>query len=273
MSSGSIGAYGLVIDGVTDRSWWNHAPEEWDCWDFTWCALSEDSQPPSDDSDRMVFPHLPGGFAVVDRRRARTTLHMPQPLTEAGLVHPYIGSTVAAHSYWKGWHTFHAGSALLGGAVWAFLGERERGKTSALAWLASRDVPVFSDDLLVIRGDTAVAGPRALDLRRSASQQFGIGSYIGVLGTRGRWRHRLPPVPSEAPFGGFVSLAWHPEVVVEPVPAAERLKLLLGSAPVIEYGSETRWLGLLGFPMISLRRPKSWEQLEQAMTALVNAIS
>ena len=40
------------------------------------------------------------------------------------------------------------------------------------------------------------------------------GTYLGVVGTRERWRVTLPPVPSHLPFGGWVQLDWTDELDV-----------------------------------------------------------
>ena len=258
--------------GPVDARWWNPAPADWVSWDFAWCELSPDRPPPPGAAELAIVPHQPEGFSVIDRTARSTVLHLPEPLSEAGLVHPYVGTTVAIRALWEGWQSFHAGSVLIDGAVWALLGEREHGKSSAVAWLAKHGVPVFTDDVLVIRDGTALAGPRALDLRQPASEHFGLGSSIGVVGTRERWRHHLGPVPAEAPFGGFVALEWHPEVEVRPVPAADRLRALGKAASLIAPGTELAWLDLISFPMLALRRPMSWGAIDRAMTALLAAL-
>ena len=268
-----FGAYGLVPSGPVETRWWNCAPLHWVAWDFTWRELSEGQQQPRVDVDTMVIPHQPDGFAVIDRDMARTTLHLRAPLTEAGLVHPYVGSTVVARAFWERWHYFHAGSVVLDGAVWAFLGERGHGKSSAIAWLAGRGFPVFADDVLVIRGNTALAGPRSLDLRLPAAKHFGLGTHIGLVGTRERWRHHLDPVPPELGLGGFVSLEWHPEVEVEAVGLADRLRILARSASLVAPGMETAWLDLIVLPMLVLRRPRTWHLMDEAMAALLRAIT
>jgi hypothetical protein len=152
------------------------------------------------------------------------------------------------------------------------LGEREHGKSSAIAWLAGRGVPVFADDVLVIRGGTALAGPRSLDLRRPASDYFGLGSYVGVVGTRERWRHHLEPVPPELPFAGFVALRWDSDVAIEPVAVSDRLRILGRSATLVAAGAELAWLDLLSLPMLALRRPKTWEAIDEAMNSVLDAI-
>jgi hypothetical protein len=172
-----------------------------------------------------------------------------------------------------GWQTFHAGSVVLGGGVWGILGERERGKSTTVAWLAGHDFLIFGDDVLVVRDGRALAGPRAMDLRRSAAERFGMGESIGVLGTRERWRHRLPAVPAELPLAGFVALEWGVEPRLEEVPPAERLQRL-GQAVGLsaEAGEARAWLELAALPMIVFRRPRRWDALDGAMERLVSAL-
>lgn len=271
-----VGAYGIVpVDFSLDPSWWNEAPEHWQRWRVHWKPIeAAEEVRPEAESVSLVLNHQPDGFAVVRRDTQQTTLYLREPLTAEGLVHPYLGSTVVAVAHWNGWHSFHAGSVVIKDRVWAMLGDRERGKTSALAWFSKSDYPVFADDVLVIRGGDALAGPRALDLRHPASRFFNMGHSIGVVGTRERWRHHLPPVPPELPFAGFVSLEWGPQVQVEEVSLPERLHRL-GSAVAItaESHTGTSWLDLVASPMVMLKRPQRWDALDQAMAALLEALT
>ena len=80
---------------------------------------------------------------------------------------------------------FHGGSFLdASGRTWGVVGSREAGKSSFLAWCATRGVPVVGDDLIVTDGTLVNAGPRCIDLRESAADRFGIGEDIGVVGDR-----------------------------------------------------------------------------------------
>ena len=267
-----LGAYGLAPTGLTDPQWWNEAPDCWPSWGFEWSPLGAHRQDMVANSDRrLTFSHEPEGLATVDREARRTTLHLARPLSEAGLVHPYMSTTVVAWAHWQGWHVVHAGAFVVGGQVWALVGERESGKSTAVAWCASRELAVFADDMLVLRDDTALAGPRSVDLRHSAAEHFGIGHHIRNLGNRERWRHCVGPVPAEAPFGGFVALEWSDSVSVAPAGASERLRYLAQETSLV--GSRNgAWIDLLSHPMLILRRPRSWGHTDRAMMDLMEAI-
>jgi hypothetical protein len=90
---------------------------------------------------------------------------------------------------------------------------------------------------LVVDGEDALAGPRCFDLRAGAADHFQLGTYIGQVGTRERWRAALPPVEARTPLAGWVVPGWGDEVVVEPVTVAERLPC---SCPTAAYGSRRR---------------------------------
>jgi len=82
----------------------------------------------------------------------------------------------------------------VGTATWGILGDRGSGKSSTLARLAADGYDVVSDDLLVIDGNAAFAGPWSLDLRPDAAARLDVGEDVGVLGARPRHRLVLPPL-------------------------------------------------------------------------------
>src|ERR1700727_1316299 len=88
-------------------------------------------------------------------------------------------------------------------------------------------VPIVCDDVLIIDGDVAFAGPRSIDLRADSAERFGLGEPLGVLGDRERWRVALAPVAPALPFRGWVRLAWGETVEVRGVPGSDRLSELL----------------------------------------------
>jgi hypothetical protein len=216
-----------------------------------------------------------GGIARIDRASATTELVLPAAPSPEALLHPHLAITALVAGAWLGRRTFHAGSFVHSGCVWAVLGDRERGKSSTLAWLAAHDVPVFADDLLVLDGDTALAGPRILDLRESAAEHFGLGRDLGVVGTRVRWRVDLPDVAAELPFGGWVCLEWHESAVtVEQIPASQRLKRLVAARGIERAEPSTAaWLPIIGKPMFLLSRPQRWDALDAAMHELLRKVA
>ena len=226
-------------------------------------------------TDTEATVHVaPSGYAHIDRGTAITTLHTPRPPTPNGMIHPYLGSTAIMNAHWTGYTTFHGGSFVLNGGVWALLGDRKQGKSSTLAWLVRQGIPVFADDLLILNGDQAFAGPRCLDLRREAALHFGIGEPIGMVGTRYRWRYRLPPVPASLPFRGWISLAWGDTVDVSLVRPADRLPHLLAARGLALIPSDLLvWLELVRFPLLTLTRPNSWGELDVAMNETLTRLA
>ncbi len=215
----------------------------------------------------------PTGYAHIDRGGAITTLHTPLPPSPHGMIHPYLGSTAIMNAHWDGYTTFHGGSFVLNGGVWALLGNRNQGKTSTLAWLVRQGIPIFADDLLILNGDQAFAGPRCLDLRAEAAEYFGIGEPIGVVGTRHRWRYHLPPVPASLPFRGWITLAWADAIDISLVPPADRLLHLLSARGLALTPTDLHaWLDLVRFPLLTLERPNSWDELDAAMNKTLNRL-
>jgi hypothetical protein len=269
------GACGLTLASEIGRRWLVQSPSHWLDWTLDW---EEDQRPALAaeewlDSQVKIFL-LSGGVAEIDRESATTRLRLPQRPRPEALVHPYLGSTAAVVAWWQGHNSFHAGGFLTEDGVWGLLGDREQGKSSALGWLACRGIPVFDDDLLVVASGVALAGPRCLDLRRGASEHLGIGTWIGKVGARDRWRVSLPEVPPEAPLRGFIQLEWAEEVSVCQVPVHQRLGPLLANRGVRlpETRSEP-WLDFLALPMLTLSRPQDWGQADKAMELLLERVS
>lgn len=275
MGSGRWGAYGLVPSNDMVRPpWWNNAPEGWLDWEVRWRPVDDAGAAAAPvGPGTMVISHRPNGFAVVERDRCRTTLYLSKPLSPDDLVHPYLGSTVAAVSYWEGWHTLHAAGVVVRDCVWGLLGDRGKGKSSTTAWLAANGHAVFADDLIVVKDGMVLAGPRALDLRRGAHERLEMGFDIGVVGTRQRWRQPLEPVEPTLPLGGWIVLEWGETVQMEELPVSERFRWLepglgLGSAPQ----AALSWLDVLTAPTFKLTRPRRWEALPNAIEEIYRVI-
>ena len=108
-----------------------------------------------------------GAWAELDRAAARAELRVPEQVTDRELVHPYLGPVVLVMARWMGREGFHGGGIVANGGVWVVLGVRTAGKSTTLAWLAKSGVDVVSDDVLLIDGLTALAGPgRSISARR-----------------------------------------------------------------------------------------------------------
>jgi hypothetical protein len=188
-------------------------------------------------------------------------------------VHPHLASVGVVHAYWDERESFHAGAFVAGDGVWGVLGEREAGKSSLLASLALRGTPVFCDDLLVIDGNTALAGPRSIDLRSGAASRLGCGEPLGVVGNRERFRLRLHPVPAELPLKGWVELGWGETDVVSPKRGAERLRALAPHRGLrLPPPRPESLLALASLPMYELRRRAEWSSHERSIDTLLEVV-
>ena len=162
---------------------------------------------------------LPEGHVLIERALRRSTLLLPEEPRPEAWAHPHLarlrcswpGGSVAVRSMPAG----SSSEDRLG-----VVGERGDGKRSILAWLSARGYQVVCDDILVVDGEDAFTGPPCFDLRAGAAGHFHLGTYIGQVGTRERWRVALPPVEARTPLRGWVVPAWGGEVSVEPVKPA-----------------------------------------------------
>ena len=165
---------------------------------------------------------LPEDRQLSPRGQGTATFTGP-PLSPDELVHPYLGAAASVFSRWAGREVFHAGAFVCGGLAWAVVGGREAGKSSLLAALAARRLPVLADDLVITDGQEAFCGPRTIDLRQPSP-----GATEPVTPARGasRWRLSLPPLPGAVPLGGWIYLRWCTEVAMAAVPASDLLARL-----------------------------------------------
>jgi hypothetical protein len=163
---------------------------------------------------------------------------------------------------WLGRESVHAGALTVDGRALGVVGGRGAGKSSTLAWWALDGGEVLCDDLVVIDGRVAFAGPRSIDLREDAAAQLGAGEAIGVTGARERWRLRLAPIGDRHVLVGFVFLAWGDGVTVRPLGAVERLERLVPQRGLrLGPARPEAVLDLASLPAWELSRPRSWEAL------------
>jgi hypothetical protein len=247
----------------------------------TWPALEVLHAPPGaepPEMDRIGPDHarvaLHRGWVELDRAAARVSFHMDPPPPDGDLIHPFFAPVAAVAARWAGRDSFHAGAVIVDGGAWAVLGEKEDGKSTTLAWFALNGHPVLTDDLLVLDGETALAGPRCIDLREESSARFGVGEPLGIVGHRERWRLVLDGVPAEVPLRGFVKLAWGPDLAVEPLRGPERLLVLLPHRTVrLTPPSPADTLDLSSLPVWRLSRPRSWDALPDAANLLLDKLA
>lgn len=215
-----------------------------------------------------------GGEIRLDREPARATYVVPRRLGAAELVHPFLVPAAAVMAYWLRRECFHAGAFVAGGRAWGVIGDRGSGKSTAMAELALAGMPILGDDLLVVRGRTAFAGPRAVDLRGDVAKRLGIGESLGVVGSRERWRLSLPAAETEVPLGGWIFLAWSDHVELVHVPPSERVvRLHRGRGINLPPRSPDAMLDLASLPAWELRRPKRWKSAGDALERLLDTVT
>jgi hypothetical protein len=269
------GAYGFRLGGLPGAAdLLVDAPSAWSALEIERAPESEG--PPGDrvGPDRAELRLLSGGWVGIDRAPGRAVYHLPRPVDDGALLHPYLAPVALISARWLGRESFHAGAFVADGGVWALLGDKEAGKSTTLAWLGTHGHPVVCDDALILDGATAFAGPRTIDLRAESAQRLGIGQALGTVGVRERWRVPLDGVAAELPFRGWVQLEWGDAVEVAPVRGSERLPALIPHRGVrLEPPRPAALVEYAALPQLTLRRPRSWESLREGAERLLDAIA
>ncbi len=271
----AVGAYGLALAGV-DSAARSLVPAEAHWPAYTLVNTIGQSEQLLDrlGDDRAELRLRSGGTILVDRQEARAEFVTPEALTSDELVHPYLAPVAAVAARWHGRDSFHGGAFELGGDVWGLLADREGGKSTTLAWIAAQGLPVVCDDMLVLEDRTPHVGPRVLDLRAEAAERLSAGDYLGIVGARERWRLELGPVPARCQFRGWIFLTWGDDIVVEPVPASQRLPRLTEHLGLrVPPLSPPRFLELTALPGWEFRRPRGWDRFEEAGSRLLAALA
>ncbi|MFI0793940.1 hypothetical protein ACH4OY_14805 [Micromonospora rubida] len=210
-------------------------------------------------SDRMVRQLTDGRTLALDRRSGDAIFYGP-PLAADVLAHPYLAPVAVVVNRWAGRETFHAGAFVHSGRAWVLLGGRTAGKSTLLAALAARGVPVLTDDIVVCDGDDVLAGPRCVDLRESIP-----GLELPTRGVRDATRLRvtLPSVAPRLPLGGWIFLRWGDGPALTPVGPAELLVRLAARRSLPELPSDPAvLLTLAGRPGYDLIRLRDWAALD-----------
>jgi hypothetical protein len=272
----SAGCYGFRIGGVEGAGdLLVDAPPSWPQLALAAAVAGPGGAPAMDvvGPRSAQLPLHAGGWMEIERDGPRITVRLPRRPDDEALVHPYLAPGAAVLARWQGREAFHAGAVLAAGGAWAILGGRESGKSSTLGWLAAEGHTVLADDLLVLDGQDALAGPRCIDLRPDAAARLEAGEPLGVVGTRERWRLRLGPAAASVPLRGWVELGWGDEVAVEPVRGAERLTTLIPHRSVrLEPPRAGALMELASLPLLRLLRPRRWDALPHAAERLLAAI-
>ena len=216
---------------------------------------------------------VPGARVVLDRRDALATVVAPQPLSADRLLHPTLGYIGSTFSHWLGRLAFHGGAFRAGDGAVALLGERGDGKSSTLAWLAGAGCPPLTDDVVVLDGLTAFAGPRSIDLWPDAARALGVEQ--DAQSVRGGQRARVVPaaVPPELPLRAWVSLGWGDGPRLRPLTPSERYAALGAQLHVHRRGrlpGDEALLDLLALPAFELVRPRSLQSLAESGSMLLD---
>jgi hypothetical protein len=270
----STGIYGFRLAGVPDADGLLvDVPNTWPVLTVERVADSGPALAEEVSADHARLWLSGGGCAQVDRSAGLARMGVPAGTTDGALIHPFLAPVALVMSRWLGREGFHGGGIVVDGGVWAVLGDKTAGKSTTLAWLAHAGIDVMSDDVLIVDGETAFAGPRSIDLRVEAARRLGAGEPLGRVGARDRWRLPLAPVPAELPLRGWVTLEWGDAVSVQPIRGAGRLSALLPHRGVRLVPSVPAALvRLSGLPHLRLTRPRGWDSLSGAADRLLDAI-
>jgi hypothetical protein len=213
--------------------------------------------------DKVVLSLIDEGQVVIEREPAVASYLLPYEISDDELLHPWLVPAVATISSWLGRRVLHGGLVGADGRAVALVADKEGGKSTLLSWLAlNTDLDVLADDLVVVDGDTAFAGPRCIDLRRPTVDNLPVAGRVSVVRDGTRWRLSLPPAPPTVTLVGVVVLEWGQETGLHPVRPTERLAALLPHA--IGHDLPPGRSGILGFasyPAWRLSRPKTWDAL------------
>lgn len=275
-SSRAVGAYGLRVHGIAAvPTELTDAPAHWPTVELRVRVMSTPT-PPTEyiDREHARLQVRSGGYVSMDRTSCRAEFTFSARPTASALLHPHLAAVGAVWSHWSGREAFHAGAFLAHGGVWGLLGEKGAGKSSMLAALARAGAPIVCDDVLVLDGSTALAGPRSIDLRADAARQLRMGESLGMVGERERWRVPLEAIAPELPFRGWVALRWSEQPALQRLLGVGRLRELLEHRALrVPPRVPTASVELASLPFLELCRPRRWSAIDDAAEQVLSALS
>lgn len=269
-------AYGLSLSGpIVDeplRALLLDGGDGWPAVRLDWRAGRQATEESLDeDSATLRCPF--GGHLVTDRLAMSATFVGTSVPDHHVLAHPGITGIAVIFARWLGRTAFHGGAVLTTSGVWGIVAAKGKGKSTTLAALALRGYEVLADDLVVLDGNDALAGPRTLDLRPSAARNLpGPFTTVRVRGGE-RQRLLLGSTIASAPLRGWVHLEVGRQVDAVPIPPAERPAVLGRHLAVrLVPRDPTRFLEFSTLPAWRLRRPMTWGSLPETVKALEDVI-
>jgi hypothetical protein len=191
-------------------------------------------------------------------------LRVRADIAHSELVHPLHGRVASYLALAHGADGMHAGAVAGPGGAWAVIGPKGAGKSTLLAGLARAGLLIVTDDILVFRGRTVMAGPRCIDLRPD-TQGFGLG--VAVRPSDPRNRVALPRIAAEHPLAGLIHLEWSSDgATIVPLDHREAIKRLLILRREKGYPRDPRvLLDLATLPTLVLRRSRSAGGMQAAV--------
>jgi energy-coupling factor transporter ATP-binding protein EcfA2 len=247
------GAYGLRFGGLEESAWLGVFGAS------RWPEIScrRDSRP--DAPELSYYP-------------AALELRVRADIVHSELVHPLLGRVASHLALAHGSDGFHAGAVAGSSGAWAIIGPKGAGKSTLLASLNDIGLPIVTDDVLVFRGSTVMAGPRCIDLRPDA-ERFGLG--VAVRPSDPRNRIALAPIASEHELAGVIHLEWSSDdTTLEPLDHREAIRRLLVVRSENGYPRDPRSvLELAALPTLLLRRPRSMSRLDAGVEQVERLVS
>ena len=267
-------AYGLRFRGLPDvPELASVDPREFSRASVTVSVATTDQPAPALhvlDDQRSVRRLRDGRVLALSRPDSTATFHGP-PLTDGVLAHPYLGPVATTFNRWSGRESFHAGAFVVDDRAWAVLGPRTAGKSSLLAALAARRLPILSDDIVTTDGQVVFAGPRCIDLREALPA---VDAVVVRARDDSRWRMLLPPIPGRVELGGWIYLRWGRETSMRPLRAPELVRrLAIGRAGPGLASDPTAFLSLATLPAWDLERARDWNRLEETLDRVISTVS
>ena len=266
----TLGAYGLRLAGDAPRSSLL-APVAADAPEIVITRLTGSIEVPNTvDEDGATVPLLDGGGLELDRHSRSARLTTRRAISDDELAHPYLAPIAAVHSHWLGRAAFHAGAIVVAGRTWGVIGERQAGKSTLLAAIASEGGVVLADDLLVMEGPDVFCGPRTLDLREEAARWFGGTRSLGLAGARERWRLDLGPAPPSAPLAGWIVPGWSEDVAIRRQPGAAAAHHIAPARSVTGLSIEpAAFLAAASHPVVEFDRPRDLTRIADGVRRLL----